>query len=176
MKKNYRAVILFYGAGLCLILFIIMFYSLKPSIQIKVFDDKIQCSAVKFNLNTEIPMDKIKKMEYIVSPILLYEGTELKGPLTKGQKLPRSMIMKTLGASSAGISTEQYAAGNGEIEGVGDCLVYIYWQQYSYILFTLEDDSLIALNENGDGDTKELYESIRKNVEKRITNHNESGY
>ncbi|TGY66269.1 hypothetical protein [Dubosiella muris] len=156
MRKNYKFVIAIFGIGLGLIVFVILFYSLKPSVQIRVTDKEIECKAVKFNLNTVIPLDSIRQVDLVTSPVSLYDGTTLKGPLTKGQSEPRSMMMKTLGAGADGISTEQYAAGKGEIEGVGPCLVYIYWQQNTYIVLTLEDGSLIALNENGDASTKAL--------------------
>ncbi|WP_304963885.1 hypothetical protein [uncultured Dubosiella sp.] len=78
------------------------------------------------------------------------------------------MMMKTFGAGADGISTEQYAAGKGEIEGVGPCLVYIYWQQYTYIVLTLEDETLVALNRNGDASTKALYETIGQKAGKQV--------
>ena len=41
MRKNYKFVIAIFGIGLGLIVFVILFYSLKPSVQIRVTDKEI---------------------------------------------------------------------------------------------------------------------------------------
>ena len=80
------------------------------------------------------------------------------------KKIPRSQIMKENVASSRGVDTREFAAGEGYSELFGNCKVYIFWNQCSYIAIKTKD-SYILLNKKGDEQTYEFYSQLMEDLE-----------
>lgn len=85
-------------------------------------------------------------------------------PIKPHKKIPRSQIMKENVASSRGVDTREFAAGEGYSELFGNCKVYIFWNQCSYIAIKTKD-SYILLNKKGDEQTYEFYSQLMEDLE-----------
>ena len=72
--------------------------------------------------------------------------------------------MKENVASSRGVDTREFAAGEGYSELFGNCKVYIFWNQCSYIAINTKD-SYILLNKKGDEQTYEFYSQLMEDLE-----------
>ena len=67
-------------------------------------------------------------------------------------------------ASSRGVDTREFAAGEGYSELFGNCKVYIFWNQCSYIAIKTKD-LYILLNKKGDEQTYEFYSQLMEDLE-----------
>lgn len=117
-----------------------------------------------YNLEEVIQLDEVKEIEYIENDVLLYDSTKVRGPIKPHKKIPRSQIMKENVASSRGVDTREFAAGEGYSELFGKCKVYIFWNQCSYIAIKTKN-SYILLNKKGDEQTYEFYSQLMEDLE-----------
>lgn len=117
-----------------------------------------------YNLEEVIQLDEVKEIEYIENDVLLYDSTKVRGPIKPHKKIPRSQIMKENVASSRGVDTREFAAGEGYSELFGNCKVYIFWNQCSYIAIKTKD-LYILLNKKGDEQTYEFYSQLMEDLE-----------
>lgn len=158
MKKAYLIPCIIFGLGIGIALICIFYFISLQTIQIEYGNDEI---VIKEEV---IQLDEVKEIEYIENDVLLYDSTKVRGPIKPHKKIPRSQIMKENVASSRGVDTREFAAGEGYSELFGNCKVYIFWNQCSYIAIKTKD-SYILLNKKGDEQTYEFYSQLMEDLE-----------
>ena len=158
MKKAYLIPCIIFGLGIGIALICIFYFISLQTIQIEYGNDEI---VIKEEV---IQLDEVKEIEYIENDVLLYDSTKVRGPIKPHKKIPRSQIMKENVASSRGVDTREFAAGEGYSELFGNCKVYIFWNQCSYIAIKTKD-SYILLNKKGDEKTYEFYSQLMEDLE-----------
>lgn len=164
MKKAYLIPCIIFGLGIGIALICIFYFTSLQTIQIEYGNDEIVIKEEGYNLEEVIQLDEVKEIEYIENDVLLYDSTKVRGPIKPHKKIARSQIMKENVASSRGVDTREFAAGEGYSELFGNCKVYIFWNQYSYIAIKTKD-SYILLNKKGDEQTYEFYSQLMEDLE-----------
>lgn len=164
MKKAYLIPCIIFGLGIGIALICIFYFTSLQTIQIEYRNNEIVIKEEGYNLEEIIKLDEVKEIEYIENDVLLYDSTKVRGPIKPHKKIPRSQIMKENVASSRGVDTREFAAGEGYSELFGKCKVYIFWNQCSYIAIKTKD-SYILLNKKGDEQTYEFYSQLMEDLE-----------
>lgn len=134
MKKAYLIPCIIFGLGIGIALICIFYFTSLQTIQIEYGNDEIVIKEEGYNLEEVIQLDEVKEIEYIENDVLLYDSTKVRGPIKPHKKIPRSQIMKENVASSRGVDTREFAAGEGYSELFGNCKVYIYFGINVHIL------------------------------------------
>ena len=158
MKKAYLIPCIIFGLGIGIALICIFYFISLQTIQIEYGNDEI---VIKEEV---IQLDEVKEIEYIENDVLLYDSTNVRVSIKPHKKIPRNQIMKENVASSRGVDTREFAAGEGYSELFGNCKVYIFWNQCSYIAIKTKD-SYILLNKKGDEQTYEFYSQLMEDLE-----------
>ena len=113
MKKAYLIPCIIFGLGIGIALICIFYFTSLQTIQIEYGNDEIVIKEEGYNLEEVIQLDEVKEIEYIENDVLLYDSTKVRGPIKPHKKIPRSQIMKENVASSRGVDTREFAAGEG---------------------------------------------------------------
>lgn len=164
MKKAYLISCIIFGLGIGIALICIFYFTSLQTIQIEYRNNEIVIKEEGYNLEEIIQLDEVEEIEYMKNNVLLYDSTKVRGPIKPHKKIPRSQIMKENVASSKGVDTREFAAGEGYSELFGNCKVYIFWNQCSYIAIKTKD-SYILLNKKGDEQTYEFYSQLMEDLE-----------
>lgn len=163
MKKAYLIPCIIFGLGIGIALICVFYFASLQTIQIEYSNNEIVIREEGYNLEEIIKLDEVEEIEYIENDSLLSDSTKVRGPVKPNKKIPRSQIMKDNVASSRGIDTREFAAGEGYSELFGNCEVYIFWNQCSYIAIKTKD-SYILVNKKGDEQTFEFYSQLMEDL------------
>ena len=120
MKKAYLIPCIIFGLGIGIALICIFYFTSLQTIQIEYGNDEIVIKEEGYNLEEVIQLDEVEEIEYIENDVLLYDSTKVRGPIKPHKKIPRSQIMKDNVASSRGVDTREFAAGEGYSELFGN--------------------------------------------------------
>lgn len=159
MKKIYFIPCIIFGLGITITLICIFYFTSLQTIQIEYNDNKIIIREEGYNLEEVVKLNEIEEIKYIENDELLSDSTKLRGPLNLHKKVSRSQVIRDNAVTSMGVDTREFAAGEGYSELFGDCKIYIFWNQYSYIVIKTKD-SYIILNKKGDEQTRVFYEQL----------------
>lgn len=170
MKKIYFVPLFIFGIGLIVVLSVLIVFTNMNQLEINFHDSKVVITEEGYNVEKQIDIKDIKEIRYIECDDILYTSGEISGPSTKGGKLSRDKNLQNVSLNKSGIDTKNFAAGNGYSRLVGECEVYIYWEQKSYIILKTTEEYFI-LNKESDEETKNLYLELKKSQEKYIDNN-----
>lgn len=165
MKKIYWIPAIIFGFGFVIVLSIFVIFVNMNQLVIDFDNTQISIIEEGHNIEKEINIEDIEEIKYIETNEILYSSEELFGPSTRGRKIARQRNLQNVSVNKYGIDTKDFAAGKGYSELVGDCEVYIYWDQKSYIILKTTE-KYVVLNKENDEETQNLYLELKKNLEK----------
>ena len=161
--KKYGIVSLIFGCGIGIVLILLCYFISLQTLDISYENNKIVITEKGYNISKTIDIKEVLRIDYSQEEDILFHSTKIRGPSNINKKISRDQILKKVALSSKGIDTKEFAAGKGYSETFGDCKVYIYWDQYSYIALKTKE-SYFLINDKDEKRTESLYLQLKEDL------------